>query len=96
MNILNFAHAFFGDSAHWHGYDGIPTRFAEHIKYSLEALLIATAIGLPVGLLTGHTANDKNEQLYKPPTAGDPRLVKRGGWRLNSRETIASTPGGAV
>ncbi|CAM5518147.1 MULTISPECIES: ABC transporter permease [Streptomyces] len=60
MNVLNFAHAFFGDSAHWHGYDGIPTRFAEHIKYSLEALLIATAIGLPVGLFTGHTGRGGN------------------------------------
>jgi DNA invertase Pin-like site-specific DNA recombinase len=48
------------------------------------------------GLLTGHKANDKNERLYEPPTVGDPRLVKRGGWRLDRRETIASTPGGAV
>jgi DNA invertase Pin-like site-specific DNA recombinase len=48
------------------------------------------------GLLTGHTANDKNERLYEPPAAGDPRLIKRGGWRLNSRETAPSTPGGAV
>jgi uncharacterized protein YjcR len=48
------------------------------------------------GLLTGHTANDKNEQLYQPPAAGDPRLVKRGGWRLNSREAVPSTAGGAV
>ncbi|WP_030741781.1 ABC transporter permease [Streptomyces sp. NRRL S-31] len=54
MNVLNFAQAFFGDSAHWHGYDGIPARFAEHIGYSLEALLFAAVIGLPIGLLTGH------------------------------------------
>ncbi|MFH9662120.1 ABC transporter permease [Streptomyces sp. NPDC017248] len=60
MNILDFARAFFGDGAHWHGYDGIPTRFAEHVGYSLEALLIAAAIGLPVGLLTGHTGRGGN------------------------------------
>ncbi len=48
------------------------------------------------GLLTGHKANDKNEHLYEPPTPRDPRLVKRAGWRLNHRETIPSTPGGAV
>lgn len=54
MNVLNFAQSFFGDSAHWHGYDGIPARFAEHIGYSLEALLSAAVIGLPIGLLTGH------------------------------------------
>jgi Recombinase/Recombinase zinc beta ribbon domain len=48
------------------------------------------------GLLTSHKANDKNEQLYQPPAADDPRLVKCGGWRLKSRETIPSTPGSAV
>ncbi|MEV6293351.1 ABC transporter permease [Streptomyces sp. NPDC004059] len=60
MNVLNFAHAFFGDSAHWHGYDGIPTRLAEHVKYSLEALLFAALIGLPVGLVTGHYGRGGN------------------------------------
>ncbi|MDN3262980.1 ABC transporter permease [Streptomyces sp. CSDS2] len=60
MNVLDFARAFFADSAHWHGYDGIPTRFAEHIGYCLEALAIAAVIGLPVGLLTGHTGRGGN------------------------------------
>ncbi|WBO63129.1 ABC transporter permease [Streptomyces camelliae] len=60
MNVLNFAHAFLSDSAHWHGYDGIPTRFAEHVKYSLEALLLAALIGLPVGLVTGHYGRGGN------------------------------------
>ncbi|MGQ5638484.1 MULTISPECIES: ABC transporter permease [unclassified Streptomyces] len=60
MNVLNFAHAFFSDSAHWHGYDGIPTRVAEHVKYSLEALLFAALIGLPVGLVTGHYGRGGN------------------------------------
>jgi len=48
------------------------------------------------GLLTGHKANEQNEQLYEPPTPGDPRLVKHVGWRLKTRETNPSTPGGAV
>ncbi|GHE01427.1 ABC transporter permease [Streptomyces alanosinicus] len=60
MNVLNFAHAFFGDSAHWHGYDGIPTRLVEHITYSLEALLYAALIGLPIGLVTGHYGRGGN------------------------------------
>jgi DNA invertase Pin-like site-specific DNA recombinase len=47
-------------------------------------------------LLTGHTANDKNERLYEPPPADDPRLVKHHGRRLKNRESISSTPGGAV
>ncbi|MEU1403692.1 ABC transporter permease [Streptomyces sp. NPDC005728] len=54
MNVLNFVQAFFSDSSHWHGYDGIPTRLVEHLQYSLEALVLAAAIGLPVGLVTGH------------------------------------------
>ncbi|MER6379078.1 ABC transporter permease [Streptomyces sp. NPDC001250] len=60
MNVLNFAHAFFSDSAHWHGYDGIPTRLAEHITYALEALLFAAVIGLPIGLITGHYGRGGN------------------------------------
>ncbi len=60
MNILHFIDAFFSDSARWHGYDGIPTRLWEHVLYSLMALGIAAAIGLPVGLLTGHTGRGGN------------------------------------
>ncbi|MFE2276848.1 ABC transporter permease [Streptomyces sp. NPDC059454] len=60
MNVLNFVNAFFSDSAHWHGYDGIPRRFLEHLQYSLLALAVAAAIGLPVGLLTGHTGRGGN------------------------------------
>src|SRR3954454_17182202 len=39
----------------WSGYDGIAHRLAEHLQYSLLATLIAAAIGLPLGLLIGHT-----------------------------------------
>ena len=60
MNVLTFVQAFFGDSAHWHGYDGIPSRFLEHVQYTLLALAVAAAIGLPVGLLTGHTGRGGN------------------------------------
>ncbi|GAA2518524.1 MULTISPECIES: ABC transporter permease [Streptomyces] len=60
MNVLNFVQAFFSDSAHWHGYDGIPQRLLEHVQYSLLALALAAAIGLPVGLLTGHTGRGGN------------------------------------
>jgi hypothetical protein len=48
------------------------------------------------GLLQSEKANDKNERLYQPPTPGDPRLVKQQGRRLDEREPIESTPGGAV
>ncbi|MFB7503844.1 ABC transporter permease [Streptomyces broussonetiae] len=42
-------------SAQWTGPDGIAHRLAEHLQYSLLATLIAAAIGLPLGLLIGHT-----------------------------------------
>ena len=64
MNVLNIVNAFFSDSANWHAYDGIPTRMREHIQYSLIALAIAAAIGLPVGLLTGHTGRGGNSVAF--------------------------------
>jgi len=60
VNLLNFINAFFSDGDRWHGYDGIPTRLGEHVGYSLLALAVAAAIGLPVGLLTGHTGRGGN------------------------------------
>ncbi|MGY4926834.1 ABC transporter permease [Streptomyces sp. 900105755] len=60
MNVLNFVHAFFSDSSHWHGYDGIPARLWEHVQYSLEALAYAALIGLPIGLITGHYGRGGN------------------------------------
>lgn len=60
MNVLHFINAFFSDSAHWSGYAGIPTRLWEHVQYSLEALAIAAAIGLPIGLVTGHYGRGGN------------------------------------
>ncbi|WP_086559148.1 ABC transporter permease [Streptomyces africanus] len=60
MNVLNFVNAFFSDSAHWQGYDGIPARLGEHVRYTLEALALAAAIGLPVGLVTGHYGRGGN------------------------------------
>ncbi|MBQ1090404.1 ABC transporter permease [Streptomyces sp. B93] len=60
MNLLNHIDAFFSDSAHWEGYDGIPTRVLEHIQYTLMALGMAAAVGLPIGLVTGHTGRGGN------------------------------------
>ena len=42
----------------------------------------------PAGLLIGHKANDKNEQLFEPPTPGDPRLIKCMGRKLSNRVHI--------
>jgi osmoprotectant transport system permease protein len=60
MNVLHFINAFFSDGSHWHGYDGIPHRLLEHVQYSLSALGIAAAVGLPIGMITGHTGRGGN------------------------------------
>ncbi|MET9222104.1 ABC transporter permease [Streptomyces sp. NPDC088197] len=60
MNVLHFVNAFFSDGSHWHGADGIPHRLFEHVQYSLMALAIAAAIGLPIGMFTGHTGRGGN------------------------------------
>jgi osmoprotectant transport system permease protein len=45
----------FLDPVHWQGAAGVPTRVAEHLLLSIVALLLAAAIGLPVGVGVGHT-----------------------------------------
>ncbi len=62
MNILAplpmvnyFAYLF--DSANWHltGESSIPQRLAEHVGFTLAALILGALIALPLGLLIGHT-----------------------------------------
>ncbi|MFJ6215575.1 ABC transporter permease [Streptomyces sp. NPDC092296] len=60
MNVLHLIADFFGQSAHWHGYDGIPHRLWEHLQYSLLAMAVAAGVALPVGLVTGHTGRGGN------------------------------------
>ncbi|WP_055590465.1 ABC transporter permease [Peterkaempfera griseoplana] len=60
MSIFHFISDFFSQSAHWHGYDGIPQRLWEHIQYSMLAMAVATGVALPVGLVTGHTGRGGN------------------------------------
>ena len=40
---------------HWSGADGIPVRVWEHVQLSVIALVIASLIAIPLGLLVGHT-----------------------------------------
>jgi osmoprotectant transport system permease protein len=60
VNIYGYAQQFFDAPDHWSGADGIPTRLLEHVQYSAVALLIAMALALPVGLITGHTGRGGN------------------------------------
>ena len=55
MNLLVDAWAWLSTPAHWSGPSGIPIRLAEHIGIVLAALVIASAIALPVGIAVGHT-----------------------------------------
>ena len=55
MNIFSYLRQFFDDPAYHSGYNSIPTRLVEHCEYSLEALVIAAAIALPLAILSGHT-----------------------------------------
>ncbi|WP_136245445.1 recombinase family protein [Mycobacterium intracellulare] len=48
------------------------------------------------GILNSHKANDKNERLYEPPIAGDPRLTVRQGSPLRKRVLTRPTTGGAL
>ncbi|HYD09509.1 MAG TPA: hypothetical protein VEA78_05350, partial [Acidimicrobiales bacterium] len=45
---------YLGDKAHWRGSDGFTHLLYEHVWISIVAMLIATAIALPVGLTLGH------------------------------------------
>ena len=47
------------DPAHWTGPDGVPARTAEHLWYSAVALLIASVVAIPAGLLIGHSGRGR-------------------------------------
>jgi len=53
--VIGSIFAWLGDAAHWQGPDGVPVHLLEHVEYTLLAVLVATAIALPIGLLIGHT-----------------------------------------
>jgi len=54
MTFVEKTVAWLSDPAHWQGSEGIPTRIGEHLELSVAALLIASALALPAGLLVGH------------------------------------------
>ncbi|RFC66046.1 ABC transporter permease subunit [Fulvimarina endophytica] len=43
------------DPANWSGPYGAPTLIWQHVVYTLAALLLASAIAVPIGLYVGHT-----------------------------------------
>lgn len=51
--------AYFATGTNWQGPEGILTRLAEHLGYSLLAVGIAALIAFPIGLLIGHTGRGR-------------------------------------
>jgi hypothetical protein len=45
--------AWLADPAHWRGQDGVAVRIAEHLYYTAVAVLTASVVAVPVGLLAG-------------------------------------------
>lgn len=54
MNVIELVNAWFAAPTTWSGTESIPTRIAEHLLYSLLAMLIAAVIALPLGTVLGH------------------------------------------
>jgi osmoprotectant transport system permease protein len=46
--------AWLADPANWSGANGVPTRILEHVWISAVSVVLAIAVGVPVGLLIGH------------------------------------------
>ncbi|MCX6394857.1 MAG: ABC transporter permease [Propionibacteriales bacterium] len=44
----------FGDSANWHGPDGVPVLLGQHLLLTFASVLIALVVGLPLALWLGH------------------------------------------
>jgi osmoprotectant transport system permease protein len=55
VNVFSEAWDWFTTSTNWHGDDGIPHRFAQHLGYTALTVVIAVAIAVPLGLYIGHT-----------------------------------------
>lgn len=47
--------SFLADAANWQNETGIPNRLVEHLSVALLAVLMASAIALPLGFYIGHT-----------------------------------------
>lgn len=55
MNLFAEAMAWLADPANWSGPGGIPSRTAQHLGVTVLALVLASAVALPAGVLIGHT-----------------------------------------
>jgi osmoprotectant transport system permease protein len=54
MGFLSDVASFLTDSAQWHGEEGIPTLFLQHLQLTLVSVAFAALIALPIGVVVGH------------------------------------------
>ncbi|MFA4841662.1 MAG: ABC transporter permease [Agrococcus sp.] len=59
MNLFAEAIAYLLDPASWAGAGGLGLRILEHLGFSAAVLLVAAAIGIPAGVLIGHTGRGR-------------------------------------
>jgi len=55
VNLFLEVVQWFGDASNWSGTRGVPSRLADHLAYTVQALLIAAVIAVPIGAVIGHT-----------------------------------------
>ena len=55
MSFFSYAWDWVTTSAHWNGSDSIPQQLVAHLGYTVLPLLIAALIGIPLGVVIGHT-----------------------------------------
>ncbi|MGM1029545.1 MAG: ABC transporter permease [Actinomycetota bacterium] len=59
MNLFLDAIGYLLDPAHWTGSGSLGLRILEHLAFSGAVLLVAAAIGVPAGVLIGHTGRGR-------------------------------------
>jgi osmoprotectant transport system permease protein len=52
--VIHDVIAWYRDSDHWHGDNGVPTLLGQHALLTLVSMLIAVAAGLPLAIWLGH------------------------------------------
>ena len=55
MNFLQQALSYIFTAANWGGPAGLAARIAEHLQYTVVAVLVSVLVAVPIGMLIGHT-----------------------------------------
>src|SRR4029077_12887228 len=59
MNFLQQALSYIFPAANWGGPAGLAVRIAEHLQYTVVAVLVSVLVAVPIGMLIGHTGRGK-------------------------------------